>query len=247
MDIIPFSLRISQIIVDVDKDMAGHVLKNLGAPVDPKDAARVDMAGKVLKNLGPGANPGESVRFDEFNTLSSNFNTHRTATPLDHPDGSVTTAKIKSAIGGGSGSIPGTSSVVVTLNPWSFWPEARTTETVYPPRWEWPTLQSGTADGDHAYVRFHNDDTSAKSYTCCWRYITSSRNPWIAYIKHDQGELFWVSEPVDVDPIVVIYDDGRILKPEIHELDDYIEIKSKKMIDAIIDSWKRGKLRTHKV
>jgi len=40
MDIIPFSLRISQIVVDVDKDMSGHIFKNLGAPADANDSVR---------------------------------------------------------------------------------------------------------------------------------------------------------------------------------------------------------------
>jgi len=64
MDIIPFSLRISQIVVDVNKDMKGYILKNLGAPVDANDSIRL-----------------------------TDLNAHKTASVLDHPDGSVTLAK----------------------------------------------------------------------------------------------------------------------------------------------------------
>lgn len=57
--------RLGQLEIDVDKDWRGRLIKNLGAPLDAGDAAR-----KI------------------------DIDAHKTATPLDHPDGSVTTAKI---------------------------------------------------------------------------------------------------------------------------------------------------------
>ncbi|MEM4975844.1 MAG: hypothetical protein QXT64_00795 [Desulfurococcaceae archaeon] len=33
--------KLSNIIVDVDKDWKGHVIKNLGDPIDAKDSARL--------------------------------------------------------------------------------------------------------------------------------------------------------------------------------------------------------------
>ncbi|MEM0457637.1 MAG: hypothetical protein QXD76_01130, partial [Sulfolobales archaeon] len=56
---------LSQLTIDVDKDWGGHVIKNLGAPVDP----------------------GDSLRLQDLTT-------HKNASPIDHPDGSITTAKI---------------------------------------------------------------------------------------------------------------------------------------------------------
>jgi len=58
---------LSKLIVDVDKDWGGYKIKNLGAPVDTGDAVR-----KI------------------------DLDTHRTSSPIDHPDASVTTAKISS-------------------------------------------------------------------------------------------------------------------------------------------------------
>jgi hypothetical protein len=57
--------KLSELEIDVDKDWLGHRVKNLGAPVDAGDAAR-----------------------------KGDLDSHRTASPIDHPDGSVTTAKI---------------------------------------------------------------------------------------------------------------------------------------------------------
>ncbi|MEL9929594.1 MAG: hypothetical protein QXF50_01685, partial [Sulfolobales archaeon] len=56
---------LSQLIIDVDKDWGGHVIKNLGTPVDP----------------------GDSLRLQDLTS-------HKNASPIDHPDGSITTAKI---------------------------------------------------------------------------------------------------------------------------------------------------------
>ena len=60
-----FKPRLSRLIIDTDKDWMGHVIKNLGTPVDPYDALRL-----------------------------IELNAHKSAIPLDHPDGSVTTEKI---------------------------------------------------------------------------------------------------------------------------------------------------------
>jgi len=60
-----FKPKLSRLIIDVDKDWMGHVIKNLGTPIDPYDALRL-----------------------------IELNVHKSAIPLDHPDGSVTTEKI---------------------------------------------------------------------------------------------------------------------------------------------------------
>lgn len=57
--------KLSAIGIDVNKDWAGYIIKNLGAPVDANDSIRL-----------------------------ADLNTHKTATTIDHPDGSVTTSKI---------------------------------------------------------------------------------------------------------------------------------------------------------
>ncbi|MEM1523418.1 MAG: hypothetical protein QXU69_10335 [Thermofilaceae archaeon] len=58
--------KLSQLEIDVDKDWGGRVIKNLGVPVDPWDSLRLQ-----------------------------DLTSHRTATPIDHPDGSVTRAKLE--------------------------------------------------------------------------------------------------------------------------------------------------------
>ncbi len=65
MDVVSIATRLSLVTIDVDKDWASHLIKNLGAPVDVNDALR-----------------------------KAELDTHKTASPLDHPDASVTTAKI---------------------------------------------------------------------------------------------------------------------------------------------------------
>jgi len=60
-----FKPKLSRLIIDTDKDWMGHVIKNLGTPVDPYDALRL-----------------------------IELNIHKSVIPLDHPDGSVTTEKI---------------------------------------------------------------------------------------------------------------------------------------------------------
>jgi len=57
--------KLSQLQIDVSKDWAGYLIKNLGAPVDANDAIR-----------------------------KTDLDSHKTASVLDHPDGSVTTAKL---------------------------------------------------------------------------------------------------------------------------------------------------------
>jgi len=57
--------KLSELIIDVDKSWEGYRIKNLGAPIDSTDASRL-----------------------------AEITSHRTAIPADHPDGSVTTAKI---------------------------------------------------------------------------------------------------------------------------------------------------------
>jgi len=64
--------KLSELVIDTDKDWGGYVIKNLGAPVDPNDAARKT----------------------DVDTVQSNLDSHISASPIDHPDGSVTTAKI---------------------------------------------------------------------------------------------------------------------------------------------------------
>ena len=65
MDIISAAMRLSQVVIDVDKDWAGHVIKNVGAPVNAADALRLN-----------------------------ELNAHKTATPIDHPDASVSLSKL---------------------------------------------------------------------------------------------------------------------------------------------------------
>ncbi|MEM1523070.1 MAG: hypothetical protein QXU69_08585 [Thermofilaceae archaeon] len=58
--------KLSQLEIDVDKDWMGHRIRNLGAPVEASDALRL-----------------------------SELLSHAVATPIDHPDGSVTRAKLE--------------------------------------------------------------------------------------------------------------------------------------------------------
>ena len=60
--------KLSLVDIDVDKDWRGHVIKNLGAPVDSNDSLRL-----------------------------AELNSHKETTPIDHPDGSVTMAKVDPA------------------------------------------------------------------------------------------------------------------------------------------------------
>jgi hypothetical protein len=57
--------KLSNLVIDTNKDWASYVIKNLGAPVDPNDSIR-----------------------------KTDLDSHRTASPLDHTDGSVTTDKL---------------------------------------------------------------------------------------------------------------------------------------------------------
>jgi len=58
--------KLSELEIDVDKDWAGRVIKNLGAPVDASDAIR-----KI------------------------DLDAHRVTSPIDHPDGSITRNKLE--------------------------------------------------------------------------------------------------------------------------------------------------------
>jgi len=62
-------LLLSRLKIDVDKDWAGYKIKNLGAPVDPSDALR-----------------------------KTDLDSHKTASPIDHPNGSVTLSKLSSDV-----------------------------------------------------------------------------------------------------------------------------------------------------
>jgi hypothetical protein len=62
----PGARRLSELIIDVDKDWRGYRIRNLGAPTFPGDVAR-----------------------------KTDLDAHRTATPIDHPDGSITRAKLE--------------------------------------------------------------------------------------------------------------------------------------------------------
>lgn len=65
MDIITPVPRLSLLTIDVDKDWAGHLIKNLGTPVNANDAIR-----------------------------KTDLDSHRTASVLDHPNASVTLEKL---------------------------------------------------------------------------------------------------------------------------------------------------------
>jgi len=58
-------LRLSNLIIDTDKDWGGHIIKNLGAPVDPNDVLR-----------------------------KAELDNHKSLIPIDHPDNSITAEKI---------------------------------------------------------------------------------------------------------------------------------------------------------
>ena len=60
--------KLSELLIDVDKDWGGRVIKNLGAP----------------------AAAGDAIRLSELSA-------HRTAAVIDHPDLSITTAKLADA------------------------------------------------------------------------------------------------------------------------------------------------------
>jgi len=62
---IPAEVKLSKLEIDTSKDWEGYLIKNLGAPVDSNDALR-----------------------------KAELDSHQTASPIDHPDGSVTSAKI---------------------------------------------------------------------------------------------------------------------------------------------------------
>jgi hypothetical protein len=93
---------LSKLVIDTDKDWLGHVIKNLGAPAGSGDAVRLadlllskliidtdkDWAGRLIKNLGAPVDAGDAAR-------KGDLDSHRTASPLDHPDGSVTRAKLE--------------------------------------------------------------------------------------------------------------------------------------------------------
>jgi hypothetical protein len=57
--------KLSELQIDVDKDWGGKTIKNLGSPIDSNDALRL-----------------------------AEMNSHKTAIPIDHPDGSITNDKI---------------------------------------------------------------------------------------------------------------------------------------------------------
>jgi len=58
--------KLSELTIDIDKNWGGYKIKNLGAPVDTGDAIR-----------------------------KTELDAHRTSSPIDHPDGSVTRAKLE--------------------------------------------------------------------------------------------------------------------------------------------------------
>jgi hypothetical protein len=76
MDIITPAPRLSLMTIDVDKDWAGHVIKNLGAPVDANDSLRLgdlilsklvidtdkDWASHKITNLALPTLPTDSAR-----------------------------------------------------------------------------------------------------------------------------------------------------------------------------------------
>lgn len=100
--------KLSELEIDADKDWLGHVIKNLGAPVDSGDAARLgdlvlsklsidadkDWGGHLIKNLGAPVDAGDAARKSEVDAVQSSLSDHSSASPIDHPDGSITEAKI---------------------------------------------------------------------------------------------------------------------------------------------------------
>jgi hypothetical protein len=94
--------KLSALEIDVDKDWLGFKIKNVGAPLDSGDAARLadlllsklaidvdkDWGGKLIKNLGAPVDAGDAAR-------KGDLDSHKTASPIDHPDASVTRAKLE--------------------------------------------------------------------------------------------------------------------------------------------------------
>jgi len=67
------TIRLSNLIIDTDKDWGGFRIKNLGTPVSSADAVRL-----------------------------TDLSNHKSAVPIDHPDNSVTAEKFDPPNEGGS-------------------------------------------------------------------------------------------------------------------------------------------------
>jgi hypothetical protein len=94
--------KLSELAIDIDKNWLGYRIKNLGSPVDAGDAVR-----------------------------KTDLDSHRTASPIDHPDGSVTRSHLEYPTVGVSFSYLSVINKVLglTRSAYSFWVATRDTFT----------------------------------------------------------------------------------------------------------------------
>jgi len=225
--------KLSQLIIDIDKDWGGHVIKNLGTPTDPYDSARKTEVDAVQTNLDSHAAATGGVHgvpSGEYILPSGEKGVANGIAPLDAnaqvplanlPD--IPNTKILTATGYASVAVAVGSYGYITMNDFTFFPSTyNNLSTGF-------YLISERYDTGEPIARlgFYNQLTINRFAFARWRYITSSENIVIIQVCDEDGREcgIWVSEPVRRD--------GEIIKP----IDIYdSKMKEIKTVAKVFDS-----------
>jgi len=216
--------KLSELIIDVDKDWGGHIIKNLGDPVDPYDSARkteVDAVQTNLDNHSTATGGVHGVPAGEYILPSGEKGAANGIAPLDanalvpiENIPQIPISKIKIGTGTMAAKFVSAGSYLkLTMNRASFFPDtAHQTYTHY------FQLRGYGASLAGVISRFavYNASSSGYYWRHFWEYLTSSRKAivFVLYTK-DGSEHFWVSEP-NIDEST-----GKIIKPiEMRDADD---------------------------
>jgi len=86
-----FAPRLSRLIVDSNLDLKGYRILNALLADGVKAAVDIDFQNRRILNLGAPQLSTDAARKAEVDSAVS---AHKSASPLDHPDGSVTRSKL---------------------------------------------------------------------------------------------------------------------------------------------------------
>jgi hypothetical protein len=135
--------RLSELIIDVDKDWAGKVIKNLGEPVDPGDALRLPW-NHASRHLPGGGDPLSGLSRSQ---LSDFWDSPFWANIPDKPSSYPPLPHASTHASGGSDALSGLSrSQVSDFFSSPFWDNIPDKPSAFPPSAHAPTHQTGGSD-----------------------------------------------------------------------------------------------------
>ena len=201
--------KLSDLIIDTNKNWLGYTIKNLGAPADPDDSARKT----------------------DVDAVQSNLDTHRTSSVLDHPDGSVTSAKLKVSTGSWSVYDPSWTTQPwwkVTMNRYAFMPNAYFEDSTSAHAYDWRVYLCGQGVYDvpaESTPRVDVTDTGstgvALRFFLVWDYVSATPPPELHVLvtpdmpseQDFPSYAVWVGEP-EVDPPFTLHIGGEVRRPK---------------------------------